>query len=144
MDYKAKHQQDFLLAGVVLMIMVLTSGWENIWIRVFGLIVLIKAALSLCTKYLFTIEEDKLIYKIFLFNINIYEKKTKKSNIKRIIFKRAGWKTKLAVIKLEKGFPIRIALFTPTTIFEDLLTFCDKNDIQVEKTKDYRILENMA
>ena len=144
MDYKAKPPRDLLLLRVVFMIFLLITGWEDIWVRVFLLILLLMEALQLFIKYLFTIKEDKLIYKISLFNITIYEKKTEKSNIKRIIFKRAGWKTKLAVIKLEKGFLIRIALFTPTTIYEDLLTFCDKNDIKVEKTKDYRIIEKMA
>lgn len=144
MEYNAKPQRGFLLPIGFLMIILVTTGWESIEVRVVGLFVLIVMALSLFTKYVFTMNEEMLNYKISLFNIKIYEKKTYKSNIKKTIFKRAGWKTKVAIIKLKKGFPIRIALFTPTTIFEDLLAFCDKNAIQVEKSADYKILEKMT
>ena len=61
MDYKAKPPRDLLLLRVVFMIFLLTSGWEDIWFRVFLLILLIMEALQLFIKYLFTIEEDKLI-----------------------------------------------------------------------------------
>ena len=64
--------------------------------------------------------------------------------MKRITFKRVGWKTKLAVIKLEKGLSIRVSLFTPNTIYKDLLVFCNENNVEVKKTKDYLIIEKGA
>lgn len=141
MRYRAKIQPNLLLLQVILIATVLMSEWENVWIRIFTIAVLLFSTCLFFIKYSFKMEEDHLTYTVTLLNISIYQKKTVQSNIKKMIFKRVGWKTKLAVIKLEKGLSIRVSLFTPNTIYEDLLGFCKENGIQVEKTKDYLILE---
>ena len=144
MRYQANIQRNWLFIQVILLVTVLLPGWENVWIRTFTIVLLLCIACLFFIKYSLKIEEDHLTYTISLLNRTIYQKNSFPSNIKRITFKRIGWKTKLAVIKLEKGLPIRVSLFTPTTIFDDLMNYCNENNIEVVKTKDYLILEKWA
>ncbi len=144
MNYTAKSHRAFLLLQVVLVIIFLTTGWAHLWIWILGLPLLIFLSLSIFINYSFKIKEGNLTYNVYLFNKSVYQKEVVKSNIKKVTFKRVGWKTKSAVIKLERGFPIRVSLFTSITIFEDLLVFCEENTIQVKKTKDYLRLEKMT
>ena len=124
-------------------LLLLIQGWENVWLRALFLFVLVFQLTVLCIKYSFSIEKDKVIYTMFFLSYPIYQKKVSPSQIKKVIFKRVNWKTKLAVIKLHKGISIRITLFKPDSIFNELMTFCEKNDIQYEKTRDYKILEKL-
>lgn len=66
------------------------------------------------------------------------------TNIKNIIFKRIGWKSKLAAIKVDKGISIRVALFKPESVYDDLIVFCEENAVAYHKTKDYTIIEKMG
>ena len=141
MKYQAKIQTNLLFIQIILLVTVLMSEWENVWIRTFTIIVLLCTTCLFFNTYSLIIDDDYLTYTVSLLNISIYQKKIVPSNIKKIIFRRVGWKTKLAVIKLEKGLSIRVSLFTPMTIYKDLLDFCNKNNVEVEKTKDYLILE---
>lgn len=60
------------------------------------------------------------------------------------MFKRIGWKSKLAAIQVHKGLPIRVALFKPENVHDDLIGFCEENAVHYEKTKDYQIIEKMG
>ena len=144
MTYQAKVEPNLLFIQVIILITVLMSAWETVWIRTFTIILLLCITCLFFITYSLKIEEDHLTYTISLLNISIYQKNSIPSNIKRVIFKRVGWKTKLAVIKLEQGVSIRVSLFTPNTIYEDLALFCKENNIHVQKTKDYLILEKLA
>lgn len=144
MRYYAKIQPNLLFIQIILLVTVLLSGWENVWIRAFTIFLLLCISCLFFIQYSLTIEEDHLTYTVTLLNFIIYQQNRIPSNMKRITFKRVGWKTKLAVIKLEKGLPIRVSLFTPNTIYEDLLVFCNENNVEVKKTKDYLILEKWA
>ena len=144
MRYKAKAQREFLLPQIGLLMILLTVGWENRWFQLFCFILLTFVISTIFIKYSFTIKENELIYKISILNFNIYEKKMTSMNIKKIKFKRAGLKTKLAVIRLNKGISIRISLFTPSNVFQNLHTFSEKNKIQFELSKDYKILEKIT
>lgn len=142
-EYKANIQREVIIPFIFLTLLLLIQGWEYIGHRIFCLFVLVFHLIALCIKYSFSIEEDKVIYTTFLARFPIYKKKVAPSQIKKVVFKRFNWKTKLAVIKLHKGIPIRITLFKPDSVFNELITFCEKHTIQYEKTRDYKILEKL-
>lgn len=95
-------------------------------------------------KYTLIINKHAIVYSIQLFGIRIYKKEVMSTNIKKIIFKRIGWKSKLAAIKVHTGIPIRVALFKPVTVYDDLIMFCEENSVPYHKTKDYTIVEKMG
>lgn len=142
-QYKANIQREVIIPFIFMMLLLLIQGWEDIGLRIFCLFVLAFQLIALCINYSFSIEEDKVIYTTFLARFPIYKKKVAPSHIKKVVFKRVNWNTKLAVIKLHKGIPIRIALFKPDSVFNELITFCEKHTIQYEKTRDYKILEKL-
>ena len=41
-----------------------------------------------------------------------------------------GWNAKLAVIKVRKGLSIRVGYFKPNDVYEDLIVFCEENEIK--------------
>ena len=143
MEYKATTQRGLFILFILLTLLFFIQGWEYIWLRILYLFVLIFQLIALFIKYSFTIEEAQVIYTIFFARFPIYKKKVSPSHIKKVVFKRVNWQTKLAVIKLHKGISIRISLFKPDSVFNDLLTFCEKHTIQYEKTRDYKILEKL-
>ena len=142
-QYKANIQREVIIPFIFMTLLLLIQGWEYIGFRIFWLFVLAFQLLALFINYSFSIEEDKVIYTMFLAHFPIYKKKVAPSHIKKVVFKRVNWKTKLAVIKLHKGMPIRITLFKPDSVFNELITFCEKHTIQYEKTRDYKILEKL-
>ena len=95
-------------------------------------------------KYTLLVNKHNISYAIQLFGVTIYSKEIVPSEIKKIIFKRIGWKSKLAAIKVHKGLPIRVALFKPERVYDDLMVFCEENEIHYDKTKDYQIIEKMG
>ena len=128
---------------ILITLLLLIQGWEYIGFRTIYLFVLAFQFLALFINYSFSIEEDQVIYTTFFARFPIYKKKVSPSHIKKVVFKRGNWQTKLAVIKLHKGISIRISLFKPDSVFNDLLTFCEKHTIHYEKTKDYKLLEKL-
>lgn len=138
---KATSLRKIFFSLVFMTYLILITEWRNNWLRLFCVLILAFQFLPLFIKYSFSIEEDKVIDKIFLFNHLIYQKQVDHSMIKKVVFRRINWSTKQAVIKLNKGLSIRVSLFTPDTVFNHLIAFCEKNKIPFEKTKDYKILE---
>lgn len=49
----------------------------------------------------------------------------------------------MAAIKVHKGSLIRVTLFKPEKVYDDLIVFCEENAIHYDKTKDYKIIEKM-
>ena len=142
-EYKATVQRGLLILFIFLTLLFFKQGWEYIQLRILYLFVLAFQLITLFIKYSFIIEEDQVIYTMFFARFPIYKKKVSPSQIKKVVFKRVNWQTKLAVIKLHKGISIRISLFKPDSVFNDLLTFCEKHTIHYEKTKDYKLLEKL-
>ncbi|MCJ0930472.1 hypothetical protein MST22_04825 [Virgibacillus halodenitrificans] len=89
----------------------------------------------------FKINEDQLIYKVSFMKIRVLEKHIYPHQIERLKFIRVNWATKAAIIKVNKGLNIRLAVLEPKTAYDHLLTFAKENQVAVEKTKDYSILE---
>ena len=96
--------------------------------------------LSLFLRYEFQIDKDTLTYRTYILWFKVYAKTVKPLDIKRIVFKRLSWKTKLAVVQVEKGWNMRIALFNPPNVLKELETFAHEYEIDIKKTSDYKIL----
>ncbi|RDW20074.1 hypothetical protein CWR48_04945 [Oceanobacillus arenosus] len=90
-----------------------------------------------------TIYEDKITYQITLLNISIYKKVLSANQITQMKFTRVGWSTKGTIIKTANGLNIRVHGFSPNAVYEQLVDFANKNNINTTKTKNYQILEKM-
>ena len=143
MQYTATSQGQFILSMAFLSLFISIKNWDTTALKWLFLIIFIIAFLITLFKYTLVINNHTIVYTIQLFGLTIYRKKVEPLDIKKIIFKRINWKSKLAVIKIQKGFSIRVTLFTPENVFNDLIKFCEDNAIHYEKTKDYKIIEKM-
>ena len=76
------------------------------------------------------------IFKVTIYRIFLYQE-----NIKKIKFGRIGWSTKNTVIKVKGSFNISIAHFNKEELVLELEQFANTHGIEVQKTKDYRLLE---
>ncbi|MDI3091147.1 diguanylate cyclase [Priestia megaterium] len=108
------------------------------------LLAILCSFLSLFLRYEFQIDKDTLTYRTYILWFKVYAKTVKSRDIKKIVFKRLSWKTKLAVVKVENGWNMRIALFNPPNVFKELETFAHEYDIDIKKTSDYKILGKMS
>ncbi|MBX4163651.1 diguanylate cyclase [Priestia megaterium] len=101
------------------------------------LLAILCSFLVLFIRYEFEIDRDTLTYRIYILWFKVYAKTVKPRDIKRIVFKRLSWKSKLAVVKVENGWNMRITLFNPPNVFKELETFAHEYDIDIQKTADY-------
>ena len=138
MIYKAKTQtlfmQLFIALGLVKIIS--TEG-----IGGFDVVIIIGIIVVHCLHYKFQINEDSVSYQIFLLSIPFYKKEIVPEQITEIKFIRVGWTKKGAIVRIKKGFNIRVILFTPDSVCEGLEHFANENNVSVNKTRDYKILE---
>lgn len=95
-------------------------------------------------KFKFYIEEKTLTYEIMLFAILLYKRRVHPDEIKHIKFIRTGWAGKGAIIKVKKGFSIRVINFKPATVCPDLNAFAEKYTISISKTYDYILLDKSS
>lgn len=140
MKYSAISQRQVILPMAFLCL----SSWHIStikWVSLTGFIIVFLIAFL---KYALVLNKDEIFYTIQLFGLTIYSKEIVPTEIKEIIFKRTGWKSKLAVIKVHKGVPIRVALFKPENVYDDLIIFCEENAVNYDKTRDYKIIEKMG
>ena len=139
MKYNSTSQRHLLIVAVLYLILYIVT-WEDLisrWMYLAFFTIFFIIAFIKCT----IVITDTITYTILLFKITIYKKEITSSHIKSIIFKRTGWISKLAVIKLYKGLSIRVPQFKPENVYDDLVKFCEDNTIHYEKTKDYKIIE---
>jgi len=108
------------------------------------LLAILCSFLSLFLRYEFQIDKDTLTYRTYILWFKVYAKTVKSRDIKKIVFKRLSWKTKLAVVKVENGWNMRIALFNPPNVFKELERFAHEYDVDIKKTSDYKILGKMS
>ena len=144
MKYGATSQRQVILPMAFLWLIVSISNWDISSVKWISLTIFTICFLLAFLKYTLIINKHTIVYAIQLFGVAIYNKEIVLSDIKKIIFKRIGWKTKLAAIKVHKGLPIRVALFKPEKVYDDLIVFCEENAINYDKTKDYKIIEKMG
>ncbi|WP_107838924.1 diguanylate cyclase [Metasolibacillus meyeri] len=143
MTYQAKTQWLVFFLSACLFIPMLFISNEG-WLRGIYAVLLLLLLVFMWVRYTLVLQEDTVTYTIQLFGLTLYKKRVQAKDIVRVTFKRFNWATRLAVIKTSNGLPIRVALFKPEVVFQDLVTFCDEYDIAYTKTKDYRILEKMG
>ena len=141
MVYTAKNQKEVLWSLLLLSILIISindfSRWSLFITFIFSIVILGLFFI----KYKFEINEDYLTYQILFFRLPFYKKSIPPNEIIQIRFTRVGWSTKGAIIRVHKGFNIRIVNFVPDNVFKDLLDFASRNGIPHCKTKDYCILE---
>ena len=144
MVYKARTQQGVHVFFAVMAAYLLVTGWDSVYLRTFTFMAMGLNLLALFVKFEFVIGADDVTLRTHLFQLKCYEKRVDKDSIKQVVFKRAGWKTKSATIKLNQGFPIRLHSFSPDTLFEELQAFCETHDIPYTKTHDFLLLEKLS
>ena len=144
MKFSATSQRQVILPIAFLGLVGSISSWHISTIKWVSLTVFIMVFLIAFLKYTLVLNKHEIFYTVQLFGLTIYSKKIVPTVIKEIIFKRTGWKSKLAAIKVHKGVPIRVALFKPENVYDDLIIFCEENAVHYDKTKDYKILEKMG
>ena len=144
MHYKATTQKRLFMYLLLLDLYLFVISFGNVILMTLaGLLALFCMLLSF-VKYEFEIEEKTLRYRIKCLHFLLYEKLVNAQEVQAIQFKRAGWTTRLAIVKLHKGWNIRVMLFTPLEIFHQLKMFAKRNNIEISRTEDYKILEKMA
>ncbi|WP_431030247.1 hypothetical protein [Lysinibacillus sp. LZ02] len=144
MKYKATTQRHIILPMAFLSLAASITSWDYTWMKWSSLTIFTLIFLTAFIKYTLIINENHIVYTIHFLGMSIYKKQVQRLDIKKIIFKRANWQSKIAIIKIQSGLPIRVTLFKPESIFRDLVAFCDRNNVNYEKTKDYKIIEKMA
>ena len=144
MKYSATSQRQVILPMAFLGLVGSISSWHISTIKWVSLTVFIMVFLIAFLKYTLVLNKHKIFYTVQLFGLTIYSKEIVPTEIKEIIFKRTGWKSKLAAIKVHKRVPIRVALFKPENVYDDLIIFCEENAVHYNKTKDYKIIEKMG
>ncbi|MER1956926.1 MAG: diguanylate cyclase [Solibacillus sp.] len=144
MKYSAKSQRQLILFYAFLCLISGFFSWlvsVTIWISAIAFIFCFFMAF---VKYSLIVNKHIISYTILLFGLRIYSKEVAPAGIEEILFKRISWKTKMAIIKTRKGIPIRVALFKPENVYDNLIVFCEENEVPYKKTKDYKIIENMG
>ncbi|MEK4699695.1 hypothetical protein MKX47_08845 [Solibacillus sp. FSL R7-0668] len=144
MKYSATSQRILILFMAFLGLLLSFLSWDISNVKWVSLTTFTFLFLMAFLKYTLLIKKNKISYAVQLFGLTIYRKEIVPTNIKNIIFKRIGWKSKLAAIKVDKGISIRVALFKPESVYDDLIVFCEENAVAYHKTKDYTIIEKMG
>ena len=144
MLFKATAQKTIVFPLLLLNNLLLIQAVQYKALDFLLLFAILCSFLSLFLRYEFQIDKDTLTYRTYILWFKVYAKTVKPMDIKRIVFKRLSWKTKLAVVKVENGWNMRIALFNPPNVFKELETFAHEYDVDIQKTSDYKILEKTS
>ena len=144
MKYDRTTSRQLILSLAFLGLVVRISSWHIPSVKWVSLTVFVFCVCNAFVTYQVVINKHTIRYTIKLFGLKIYNKKIIHTDVIKITFKRMGWNAKLAVIKVRKGLSIRVGYFKPNDVYKDLIVFCEENEIQYEKTKDYKIIEKMG
>jgi hypothetical protein len=137
MLFKATAQKTIIFSLLLLNALLLIQAVQYKALDFLLLLAILCSFLSMFLRYEFQIDRDTLTYRTYILWFKVYARTVKPIDIKRIVFKRLSWKTKLAVVQVEKGWNMRIALFNPPNVFKELETFAHEYDIDIQKTADY-------
>lgn len=144
MMYKTTTQKQLLIYLLGIDLLLFFGIWGDPILMILTILTALICVLMLFVKYEFGINEQTLLYRIQLFNYTIYVKRANAKDVQMIHFKRVSWNTRIAIVKLFKGWNMRIALFSSVDIFIELERYAERNNIEIKKTKDCKILEKMA
>ena len=109
--------------------------------RFFQLLIPIALVIIIYLRFHLSFTTHQIEYKITISNITIYRKILNSENIKKIKFGRIGWSTKNAVVKVKGGFNFSVAYFNSEQLIRELEEFALTNNIKIQKTRDYQLLE---
>ncbi|MEB2290565.1 diguanylate cyclase [Priestia megaterium] len=141
MLFKATAQKTIMFALLLLYALLFIQAIQYKVLAFLLLVAILCSFLSLFLRYEFQIDKDALTYRTYILWFKVYAKTVKPMDIKRIVFKRLSWKAKLAVVQVENGWNMRIALFNPPNVFRELERFAHEYDVDIQKTSDYKILD---
>ncbi|MED4281202.1 diguanylate cyclase [Priestia megaterium] len=145
MLFKATAQKTIIFPLLLLKVLLFVQMFQHDKIAAFLLLFAILCSfLSMFLRYEFQIDKDTLTYRTHILRFKVYQKTVKPMDIKKIAFKRLSWKAKLAIVRVEKGWNMRISLFNPPNVFKELETFAGEYNVDVQKTSDYKILEKTS
>lgn len=113
------------------------SGVSKFW----SIFLLLFGVICIFIKTKFVINQDNLNYQTMVFRFTVFQRNLSPAEINKVVFKRYGWATKGATLKLHKGLNIRIVHFTPNDVTTQLERFAINNTISISKSKDYLLLE---
>lgn len=141
MEYVIRLQRfpNFLTIGYIILLNILTD--INGVPRVLYVLILLLATVLLLISFKFSIYNDHLVYEIVIINKSIVSKKIYPEDINYMKFIRVGWAKKAAIIKMNKGINIRLAILEPPKAYDHLIEFAETHEVAIVKTKDYLILE---
>lgn len=137
MLFKATAQKTVVIPLLLLNTLLLIQAVQHKELAFLHLFAILCSFLSLFLRYEFQIDGDTLTYRTYIAWFKVYTKTVKPMDIKRIVFKRLSWKTKLAIVQIENGWNMRVTLFNPPNVFKELETFAHEYDIDIKKTSDY-------
>ncbi|MCM3792720.1 MULTISPECIES: diguanylate cyclase [Priestia] len=137
MLFKATAQKTVVFSLLLLNTLLLIQAVQHKELAFLHLLAILCLFLSLFLRYEFQIDRDTLTYRTYIAWFKVYTKTVKPMDIKRIVFKRLSWKTKLAVVEVENGWNMRITLFNPSNVFKELETFAHEYDVDIHKKADY-------
>ncbi len=87
--------------------------------------------------------KDHFVYHMQFFQITLFKRHIYPGQIKQLKFVRVGWNEKGAIIKVNKGFNIRLIVLDSQRAYDDVMGFAHDHEIPIFKTRDYLILEKM-
>lgn len=141
MEYKANSERGLLIILLLTNIFPLFISDFTEGFIVIRIILILFICIALFIKYSIIIEDDFLVYRITLFNKQIYKVIVYPNQIVKIKFKVVGWSTRCAVIKRRNGISVRLTKFLPSNLLEELTRIAVENEIPIVKSKDYQILD---
>lgn len=148
MEYSTRVQARVPSLYLITMAFLFTTArapsWHIAWVFTSSILYFVFFIIIMFMHYKITISENAITYSILIFKKSLYTKHVTSDSIKRIVFKRANWATKFAHIKTINGFNIRLLAFKPDRIYDDLIDFCTRNQVEYVKTKDFELVDRMA
>ena len=133
----------------VLFVLLIINTQSLFWYFPSGLLAYLQLSLAFFTLLLIFIQftlriDDRLItYQVLFCSLVIYQKALDPQQILQLTFKRVSWSTQSAFIQVKKGINLRIIHFYPDNFLKELALFALQNDISINKTKDYLLLEKV-
>ena len=127
-----------LFVGIIFLII---NNGESGVLAFLSIMLIIFSIIGFSTKTEFIVSQDKLDYVIRIYHYKVFHKKLSPGDIDKIVFKRFGWATKGASLKIHKGINLRIVQFIPKDVMHELENFALNNNVTISKSKDYLLLE---
>lgn len=137
MTYYAKEGKGFWLLLLVLVILNIMIFSERFAYSSILFIVII--ILAMFMNYEFTIDGDKLEYRIKVFSFTIKKRVVTPYDIKEMIFIKMV-KGPSVLIKFRQGFRWKLANFTPESFHEDVYHYANKHRVQITTLGGYKDL----